>query len=127
MARMIRVDRKAYTTKKGVKVPRTVYKIKDRGAPGRGPKVIPTPLKEGTLGGKGFFKKSATARRRIAAEVAKRKGEKVVQGKLQAVATFTKRTNPAVARKAAADRKWIAARFQGKKRVPYPQGLNHGR
>ena len=104
------------------RVTRKSYTIKDRGALGRGPKIIPK-LKKGTLGGPGFFKKSTEARRKFEVSLAKKIGEKKVQGKLQAVATLNKRINPSVSKKAAADRRFIAASFIGKKRVPTGEGL----
>lgn len=113
--------RKAFTRKDGVRVkatniPASTFKIKDRGRPGRGSKVLPK-LKKGTLGGPGFFKKSAKGRHIIESRAAKRKGEKVVQGKLQAISTLNKRTNPDVSRKAAADRRWVAMNFDGRERL----------
>jgi len=86
-------------------------------------KVIPK-LRKGTLGGKGFFSRSIVSRRRIESRLAKRIGEKRVQGKLQAISTFTKRTSPRISRKAKADRLWIAKSFIGKKRVRTGLGLS---
>ncbi len=123
--------RKAYTRRtrtgrrirvKAARVPASRFKIRDRGALGRGPKVVPK-LKVGTLGGKGFFSKPTAVRRKRLAALAKRIGEKKVQGKLQAIAVFSKRVNPALAKKATADRRWVAGSFIGKKRVKTGTGF----
>lgn len=123
MVRFLRVKRKGFTRKDGTRIAPTRFNIRDRGAPGRGPRVIP-PLREGTLGGPGFFSKTQDVRRRREVMLAKRIGERKVQGKLQAIATFNKRTNPAVSRKAASDRRFIASSFVGKKRVKTGTGLS---
>jgi hypothetical protein len=80
-------------------------------------------LKSGTLGGKGFFSKTAGQRRRIESSLAHKIGEKKVQGKLQAIAVLNKNRNPVVMKKAQSDRSYIAGRFIGKKRVRYPKGF----
>jgi hypothetical protein len=108
--------------RKGFKVSSTNFKMKDRGASGRATGNIPK-LKKGTLGGQGFFSKSTQQRRRIESSLAKKIGEKRVQGKLQAIAVLNKRTNPEVMRKAQSDRSYIAGSFIGKKRVMYPRGF----
>ena len=72
-------------------------------------------MKAGSLGGKGFFKKSAMARRRVEARLARRIGEKKVQGKLAAITTWNKSRNPKLAKMAAADRRYIAHKFVGKR------------
>lgn len=118
------VKRKAYSYKrngKTVKVPATTFKIKDRGKVGRGKKVFPD-LKKGTLGIS--FDNKASTRRKKLASVAKKKGEKVVVGKLRALQILNKNTNPSVSRKAKADSKWVAGSFKGKKRMKYPTGLS---
>ncbi len=88
------------------------------------PKRVIPPLKKGTLGGKGFFSKSAKTRRRILTRLAIRNGEKSVMGKLQAVAVLNKNTNPSVTRKAMADRRRVAKSFIGNKRVKTGRGLS---
>jgi len=99
------------------------YSRPDVGTVGRGRRVIPRPLKAGTLGGKGFFDFSAKTRRAFYAKLAKKIGEKKVMGKLSAIMVFNKRTNPALSERARTDRKWVAGTFKGKKRVGYPKGL----
>lgn len=121
--------RRAFVRKDGVRVRATrvkgsVFKIKDRGSPGRGPKVIP-PLRKGTLGVS--FSSPASVRRKKEIELAKRIGEKSVMGKLQAIAVLTKRTNPEVSRKAREDRRFIAGSFKDKKFVGFPKGFGRNR
>lgn len=53
----------------------SVYKSRDRGKLGRGPKVVP-PLKKGALGGPGFFDRSSEAQEQIAFERAGKLGER---------------------------------------------------
>jgi hypothetical protein len=119
--------RKGYTATRGgrtVHVPPTqvrptVFTIQDRGAAGRGPKVVP-PLEEGSLGGKGFFAKPARERHAVEKRAARAQGEKKVVGKLRAIQVFNKRVNPELARKALADSKFIAGSFAGKREVTHP-------
>lgn len=80
--------------------------------------------KKGSLGGRGFFGKSDSVRRKMEIALAKKIGERKVQGKLQAIATFNKNTNPTVSMIAKRDRKFIAERFIGKKRVRKGTGLS---
>lgn len=130
MAKMI-VRRKAhsrrnYVTRRGRRrggpVRGSTFAVPDRGKRGRGLKVV-TISKPGSLGGESFFSKSAEERRVLESKVAKKKGERVVQGKLQAISIFNKGVNPDVAGKARADRRWVAENFIGKRKVPSPQGL----
>jgi len=70
--------RKAFTAKragKKVKVTKarvkpSTFKIRDRGKPGRGPKVVP-PLEEGALGGPGFFNRSENEQEQIEYSIAR--------------------------------------------------------
>lgn len=101
-------------------VPPTVFKIKDRGARGRGKKVFP-PLKKGALGIN--FSNKAMTRRAKLDKLAKKIGEKKVVGRLRAIQVLNKRTNPAVSKKALADSKYIAGSFKGKKKVKFPTGF----
>ena len=121
MVRMITVKKKAFTRKDGVRVKASAFKIRDRGKPGRGPRLIP-PLRKGTLGVD--FSKSSRIRRRIEVALAKKIGEKSVMGKLRALQVFNKNTNPVLSEKARLDAKFIAASFIGKKRVRTGMGLS---
>lgn len=102
----------------------STFKIKDRGAKGRGKKVFP-PLKKGSLGVD--FSTKAETRHRTESALAKKIGEKKVVGKLRAVQVYNKRTNKIVSRKAKADAHYIASSFVGKKRVPTGTGLRRKR
>jgi hypothetical protein len=122
--------RKGFTAHRGGKayhvsptqVPASTFKITDRGARGRGKKIVP-PLKEGQLGGKGFFEKPKSAQKRIAFQDAKRRGEKKTVGSLRAIQVFNKRVNPKLSKKAKELSSEVAGSFKGKKRVPYPTGF----
>jgi len=122
--------RKAYTRKGGVhvkaakvgksRVPASTYKIKDRGKPGRGRKVIP-PLKPKALGVS--FDWPTERRRKALITKAKRYGEKKVVGRLRAIQVLNKRTNPKVSRIALADSKFVAGSFKRKRYVGFPKGF----
>jgi hypothetical protein len=105
------IKRKAYS-RKGTKVPSSC--IRDRGRPGKGPKVVKITDK-GSLGGKGFFKKSATARRRLLAKCVKDEGYRSCLGKLNALAVLGKREFPkSYLKKIEADRNWLVKKYGGK-------------
>lgn len=93
----------------------TQFLAKDRGKKGRGEKVIPE-LKEGTLG-EGFTKLPAPERRAILAKIARKEGEAVSAGKVQALSIFAKRTDRRLSQKMAADASWVHSAFEGKKQV----------
>jgi hypothetical protein len=129
MAGRLTIKRKGYkrkgytTTRSGRKVhvpptevEATTFTAQDRGAPGRGPKVVP-PLEKGGLGGKGFFEKPARERHAVEKKLTREQGEKKVIGKLRAIQVFNKRMNPELSRKALADSKFIASSFEGKQLV----------
>ena len=122
-------EREPYTRKgnihvKGTYVPASTFKITDRGAEGRGRKVIP-PLKVASLGVN--FHESERSRRAKLKRLAHRIGEKKVVSKLIALEVLNKRTNPALARKAKADAHFIAGSFKGREKVEYPHGLRGGK
>lgn len=110
--------RKAYTARKNGKtykvrasrVPASTYKTTDRGKPGRN-RGHYKPLKEGTLGGKGFFSKSATARHRRELQDVKKYGYKSTQGKLSQEIRF--HPSNAVVMKAKADKRYLAKTVGG--------------
>ncbi len=121
MVRMITVNKKAFTRKDGVRVKASTFKIRDRGKPGRGPRIIP-PLVKGSLGVD--FSKPRMVRRRIEVALAKKIGERKVMGKLRAIQVFNKNTNPTLSEKARSDAKFIASSFIGRKRVRTGTGLS---
>lgn len=112
---MLRVHRKAYTNKKGVHVKATTFKIKDRGAKGRGKVKIPITRK-GILG-EGFMSMPVTKQHKILKTTTRKYGEKSTQGRLQALAVFNKRKNPSLSKKATGLRSWVAKNFEGKKYI----------
>lgn len=122
--------RKAYTARRGgkrVRVSRaavkpSAFKIRDRGKPGRGPKVVP-PLQRGALGGPGFFNRSNNEQKQIVFRRAKRMGERKVVGELRALHVFLKRTDPQKSRRALQLSKQVAGSFKGKQKVRFPGGL----
>ena len=119
------VHRKGFTFKKGKakgkRVKPKTYKIPDRGAPGRGKKIIPK-LKKGGLGI--TFDMSMMEQKRILKNKAMSRGEKKVTSSLIALETLNKRQNPKVSRRAKELAHWVAGSFRGRRYVGYPRGLS---
>lgn len=139
MARLLTVHKKGYTRKpftmrrggKIIRMPATrvkasTFRIRDRGNSGRGPKLVP-PLKEGALGGPGFFNRPRTEQKRIVFNRAKKIGERRVIGELRALQVFFKRTSKQKAARAGELSKQVAGSFIGKRQVTYPKGFRSKR
>ena len=91
--------RKAYTRSDGTHVKAThvaATRIKDRGAPGKGPKVIPAEsLKKNKLSAFGYsVSKSSDERKSAIRKAAREYGTLSTFRKLNALHTLNKRTNP---------------------------------
>ena len=110
----------------GHRVKSSRFRIKDRGNPGRGKKIVPR-LKSGALGGKGFFSRSYPSQRHIVFHVAKVKGERTAIGRLAILQNFFKNTKPSYAARAKRLRTVVAGSFMGKRQVMYPQGFKRRR
>ena len=93
---------------------------------GRGPKVVP-PLKEGALGGPGFFNRSADEQKQIVFSRAKEIGERKVVGELRALQLFFKNTDPQKSRRALELSKKVAGSFKGTQEVKHPKGFGKKR
>ena len=126
--------RKPFTSKrnskktKKVKVSKTqvkssTLKTTDRGKRGRGPKLIP-PLKEGALGGSGFFDRSSDEQEQIVFSRATEIGERKVVGELRALQVFFKTTDPQKSKRALELSKKVAGSFKDKQEVGYPKGFS---
>ena len=120
MRRRLTIHRKGYsrgsyrrrdgTYVSGSYVPPTVFSIKDRGALGRGRKVIHIRWK-GTLREFGYSVKKPAIERRVALRKAVAKyGEKAIVGKFHAMAIMRKRTDGSRLI-FAADRNWVARQY----------------
>jgi len=123
----LRVHRKGFYIKRGGKriyIPPTTFYIKDRGAKGRGKKVIP-PLKPGALG-IDFDWPDEKIKEALIAKASK-EGEKVVVSRLIALGVLNKRVNPQISKKALNYAHWLAGSFRGTKYVGYPHGFERGR
>ena len=95
------VHRKAYTRKDGTRVKASTFNIKNRGKPGKGPKLF--TLKEGRLERFGYPEQG-----RIALSMAVRSNSALtVFRRLQALATLNKRTDPNRSRKYLLNRNWV--------------------
>lgn len=109
----IRVRRKPYTRADGTRVAGATYCAEDRGAPGRGPKVIEMEH-EGSLGGPGYLKKSAKTRHGLLSKAVKKSGYQSVLGKLNALAVYGKREfTAAQKKKIEQDRDWLVEKYGG--------------
>jgi hypothetical protein len=97
------IRRIAYTTKNNVYVPSKC--IKDRGLPGKGPKILPK-LKQGTLEGYST-KKSDLSRHRALLKHSREKSKSTVIKKLNAVKILTKNTSPKTSKKIQKDIKYL--------------------
>ncbi len=124
-----RHTRKAFAAKRGgkkvkvaVRVKPSTFKISDRGKPGRGPKVVP-PLKEGALGGPGFFNRTNDEQEQIVFNRAKEIGERKVVGELRALQVFFKKADPQKSRRALKLSKKVAGSFKDRQEVDYPEGF----
>jgi hypothetical protein len=121
MARKLVVHRRAYVAYKDVKpgpgvkmrrvrIPATTYKVRDRGAPGRGRRVI-TIEHPGRLKAVGYnVRAPAASRHRALSKAVRRYGERSTIGMLHAQAVFRKRTD-GLGRRFAADRTWVAKSY----------------
>jgi len=106
--------RKAYVRKDGVRVkrtyvPPTTFKIRDVGAPGRGPKLI--PIKKDMLGYSTAWP-AAKRRRHLRKLIAKRGAAKVWR-QLHAQVILRKRKPGRARRVFMADRDWVAREYGG--------------
>jgi hypothetical protein len=103
------IVRRGYTTKKGVRV--SASKIRNRGLPGKGPKLF-GPLRHGGLREYGYFHvdgKSMLARHR-ALTLAMRSGvpKTTLIRRLGAISTLTRRTMPKLSTIYRRDQHWLS-------------------
>ena len=112
-----RIRRVAYTTRRGVHVKARL--IKDVGAPGKWKSVHGEsgigPMRQGELTSTGYsVTRGKTARHRALRKAAHRFGPLSTFRKLNAVATYTKRTSKSKSRTFRSDRDWIKKIFMNK-------------
>jgi hypothetical protein len=110
---LVRVKPTTYRRKgKTIKRKGYVYRRKDLGKPGKGPKLIVIKEK-GALRKHGYsVKKSEAARRRALASAIKEYGALSVFKKLNAQYVFRKRYDPETARIFEADRDWVRDQYK---------------
>lgn len=104
--------RSAYTRADGTRV--AAKCIKDRGLPGKGPKVI-GKLEKGAMKRFGYsdVRHTSTADRHEALRKAvKHAGRDTVVDRLNAVAVLNKNTNPVVSEIFARDKRWVMRTFK---------------
>ncbi len=102
------IKRKAYVRSDGTRVKATSYQAKNRGKPGRGPKLF--TLKKGGLTRYGYTTTATRASRHLALTRAISRGvpKLTLSQRLGALATLLKRTNPALSRRLRKNQKWVA-------------------
>jgi hypothetical protein len=101
------VKRKAYRRKDGTRVKASRFSIRNRGAPGRGPKLF--TLKKGGLSRYGYDTKASVAQRHSALSAAVSRGVPALtlSHRLGALATLLKRTNPKLSRSLRRNQIWV--------------------
>jgi hypothetical protein len=103
------IVRDGYTRKDGIYVRSAL--IEDRGAPGKGPRLIPK-LKSGTLRKHGYDSKTSSMKRHVALRSAVAEyGPTTIIRKLNVVATLQKRTNPSLSQQFKTDSAWVKKTF----------------
>lgn len=111
-----RIRRRAYTTRRGVHVKSSL--VKDTGAPGKWSSkhgVGIGDLKEGELSKHGYsVTKGKTVRHRALRKTVRSVGPLSTFRKLNAIATYTKRTSKGKSRTFKADRNWVKKTFMKK-------------
>lgn len=103
------IRRKGYRRKDGTYVKSTC--IEDRGAPGKGPDIIPIEH-EGKLGGPGYLEKSERTRHGLLNKCVKKWGYKSCLGSINALGVFGKREfSKTQKRKIDKDRDYLVNKF----------------
>lgn len=109
------IRKKSYRTKRGTKVRSTC--IKDKGLPGKGPKILPKP-KSGILekyGYKNIKNLTATQREEILEKAAKQLGYKDIIKHLTLIHNLSHRSNPEVAKLMKHDQEKISKIYKSHK------------
>lgn len=103
--------RKGYRRSDGTYVPPSC--IIDRGAPGKGPKVVPI-THEGKLGGPGYLKKSDRTRHGLLNKCVKKHGYRSCLGSINALGVLGKREfSKSELRKIVKDREYLVEKYGG--------------
>jgi hypothetical protein len=98
---------------KGTRVRPHIRLVLDRGAPGRGKKVIP-PLEAGELRKHGYrISAPKSVRHKALAASVREDGYRTTVGRLIALQVFFKRTKPKYSRIVARDREWLVKTYGG--------------
>lgn len=110
MVKMLVVRRKAYVKKSGVRVKAATFKIRDRGAPGRGKKLF--KVKKGKLGVLGYSTAATQSKRRTAiGKAVKKHGALSTFRSLNAQVLFRKRQRDSAKKVFKADRDYVKRKF----------------
>lgn len=102
------IRRRSYVRSDGVRVKATSYTTKNRGRPGRGPKLF--KLKKGGLSQYGYKTTSSVSMRHAALSRAISRGVPglTLSHRLGALATLLKRTNPMLSKRLRGNQRWVA-------------------
>ena len=101
------VRRKAYVRSDGTPVKGSTFSIKNRGKPGRGPKLF--TLKKGGLGQYGY----PEGGRKSLAMAVSAESPLTIFRRLQALGILMKRTDPARSKKYIRNRNWVRSKYMG--------------
>jgi hypothetical protein len=101
------IHRKSYVRSDGTRVKATSFQIKNRGRPGRGPKIF--KLKRGGLSQYGYSSKASMASRHSSLSKAIASGASglTLSQRLGALATLLKRTNPMLSKRLRSNQMWV--------------------
>ena len=102
------IKRRSYLRSDGTRVKGTSYVTKNRGRPGRGPKLF--KLRKGGLSRYGYMTSASIADRHLALSRAISRGvpRLTLSHRLGALATLLKRTNPRLSRSLRKNQMWVA-------------------
>lgn len=102
------IRRRSYVRSDGTRIKATSYTTRNRGKPGRGPKLF--KLKKGGLSRYGYSTSAGVASRHLALTRAIAQGVPglTLSRRLGALATLLKRTNPMLSRRIRKNQRWVA-------------------
>ena len=102
------IKRRSYVRSDGTRVKATSYTTKNRGRPGRGPKLF--KLSKGGLSRYGYVTSASVADRHLALSRAISRGvpKLTLSHRLGALATLLKRTNPRLSKSLRKNQTWVA-------------------
>lgn len=104
------IHRKSYVRSDGTRVKATSYRTKNRGKPGRGPKIF--KLKKGGLSRYGYHIDTPISMRHkmLSKAISRGVSSLTLSRRIGALATLLKRTNPQLSRSLRRNQLWVGGR-----------------